>query len=119
MRAVIRSLITPDAPSLEEYEPEDGEDFCLFVQVLAGPACSEGEESFNVQVVTPKFLAARVEREGPVVGRHLLVVNSYDAAQIRSWLERAVGRCSGNDWNEVAEKLSRIGYWEFEDYREA
>jgi len=27
-------------------------------------------------------------------------------------------RCEGSTWTEVAEKLGRLGYWEFEDYQE-
>ena len=36
-------------------------------------------------------------------------------------VERAINdlcvRTEGDDWNQVATKLSRFGFWEFEDYR--
>jgi hypothetical protein len=51
-------------------------------------------------------------------GRHLLLVERFDANAIQRWIERAVAGCIGSTWREVAEKLSRIGHWEFEDYVE-
>ncbi|WP_435637262.1 Imm8 family immunity protein [Carnimonas bestiolae] len=29
-----------------------------------------------------------------------------------------INKCEGNDWGEVAEKLSRMIFWEFEDFIE-
>jgi hypothetical protein len=34
-------------------------------------------------------------------------------------MRRLVERCSGATWQEIAVKVSRIGYWEFEDYQPA
>ena len=118
MRAHIKRLHTPDAPDLSSFEPPDETDFALLVQIIAGPSDSEGEESFDVEVITPKRLAARVQKQGPVSGRHLLVVNRFDPAEIQEWIGKAVASCSGGDWEGVAQRLGRIGYWEFEDYQE-
>lgn len=118
MRAAIRRLHTPDALSLHDYVPEDESDFALLVQVIAGPDGGEGEESFDVDVVTPLHLSKRLSRAGPMSGRHLLLVDRFDAETIQRWLEHAVAGCSGATWNDVASKLSRIGHWEFEDYVE-
>lgn len=118
MRPEIRRLHTPDAASFDSFAPQDPQDFSMLVQVLVGPAEGEGEESFDIEVITPKHLAARVERAGPISGRHLLVVARFDAATIQSWIENAVAECSGADWKDIAAKLSRLGRWEFEDYDE-
>lgn len=118
MRAAIRRLHTPDAPSLHDFVPEDASDFALLVQVIAGPHAGEGEESFDVAVVTPTHLAKRLSRSGPLSGRHLLIVDRFDADAIQRWLERAVAGCTGATWKKTANKLSRIGHWEFEDYEE-
>lgn len=37
------------------------------------------------------------------------------ATRIRSLIEA----CTGDDWDEISEKVSRIGFWEFEDYRDS
>jgi len=118
MRAAIRRLHTPDAPSLHDFVPDDASDFSLLVQVIAGPKGGEGEESFDVEVVTPSHLAKRLSRSGPMSGRHLLLVDRLDPEAIQRWLERAVAGCTGATWRETAKKLSRIGHWEFEDYDE-
>lgn len=115
MQAEIRRLHTPDVDDLANFEPADPENFALLVQVIAGPAGGPGEESFDLEVVTPKHLAARVAR-GPMSGRHLLIVRRFDAEEIRQWINQAVASCSGQTWQEVAGRLGRIGHWEFEDY---
>ena len=88
----------------------------MLIQILAGPDGSEGEESFDLLVVTPKWLARRVVETGPVCGRHLLIVESFDYATIERWIRRAVSACEGCDWSQAAERLGRVGLWEFEDY---
>ena len=118
MRAQIRRLHTPDEDSLDSFDPERDDDFSLLVQVIVGPDSAEGEESFDLEIITPKELARRIAQTGPICGRHYLIVNRFDSEQIRRWIENAVSSCTGRDWGEVASKLSRIARWEFEDYAE-
>jgi len=35
-----------------------------------------------------------------------------------SAINKFLKSCSGEDWNAVARKVSRLGKWEFEDYVE-
>lgn len=42
---------------------------------------------------------------------------SFDWPALREYFAKLVDRCEGKDWAEVANKLSRHGAWEFEDYR--
>jgi hypothetical protein len=83
---------------------------------MAGPANGPGEESFDVVVCTPRWLQSLTSEQGPVVGRHHLVVNSWDWPQIRSFLTRAVEAHEAPTWGELAPKIGQIGRWEFEDY---
>jgi len=83
---------------------------------MVGPRGSEGEESFDVVVCTPAWLEKEVEKDGFVVGRHYLVVRAYDPGFIEKLIRKFVERWSGESWSEVAEKVARIGDWEFEDY---
>lgn len=116
MRAQIRRLHAPDAPSgLADYRPDDDTDFELLVQIIAGPLGGEGEESFDLEVVTPTRIAKRLQGKGPISGRHLLIVERFDLGAITRWIERAVTSCAGETWRDVAEQLARIGRWEFED----
>jgi hypothetical protein len=45
-------------------------------------------------------------------------VDDFDARALRTWLEGQVLSAHGTSWNELAERLSRLGRWEFEDYRD-
>jgi Immunity protein 8 len=113
MRAILRETYSPDAHNLEDYSPPIAA-FSLPVQMLVGPSEGQGEESFDVLVCSPDWLR---EQPNPVVGRHLLIVNGFKWDRIRSFLEQQVAACEGANWSEVANKVGRIGRWEFEDYR--
>lgn len=116
MRAAIRSLMSLDVNDLEGWRPET-DSWAIGLQLLAGPADGLGEESFDLTVASPAWLAARARRDGVVDGRHHLIMESYDWPLLRSYIERRVHQCEGSTWGEVAEKLARLGYWEFEDYK--
>jgi hypothetical protein len=115
MRAEIRHLLCPDIEP-DTFVPEDPSRFSFLVQLLAGPAGEEGEESFDFVVCTPGWLADRVEQDGPTNGRHHVIVNRFDWPALRDYFERLVAGISGADWADVGAKLSRYGRWEFEDY---
>lgn len=85
--------------------------------MLIGPADSPGEESFDVTVCSPTWLESECERDQFVVGRHHLIVAYYDFTNVQNLLYKLVDRCRGDSWHEIAEKLSRLAFWEFEDYR--
>lgn len=115
VRAEVRQLYRWGAGSLSDFEPAVSDDFAFLLQIMVGRVGADGEDSFNVVVVTPKHLS-RMAAPGPISGRHMLIVTRFDAVAISNWVTTAVGSCSGNTWSEVAEKLARIGHWEFEDY---
>ena len=85
-----------------------------------GPSDGHGGDLFGVEVCTPEFLATRCQREGYVDGRHIVVTSfeAYSEAGLRSFLTRRVEQVEGATWRDVAAKVSRIGFWEFEDYQE-
>ncbi|PZE67375.1 hypothetical protein DEJ27_12180 [Curtobacterium sp. MCPF17_018] len=47
----------------------------------------------------------------------MVVVATWDSHQIRSFINRLFTEVEGRDWQEVSNKLSRLGVWEFEDYK--
>jgi Immunity protein 8 len=116
VRAVVRRFHSPDA-DLDRYLPDDPEDVGLLVQMMVGPAGKPGEESFDVVVCTPRWLDRRVREGGPLIGRHHLFIERWDAARVRLNLTRAVESEEAPTWPELAIKIGRIGKWEFEDYR--
>lgn len=112
----IRAFHSPDVDDLEGHRPS-GDEFALLVQMLIGPDGGEGEEAFDVQVVTPAWLEQRYASDGLAGGDGRLLVFGYDWSRIESYLRKRVAACSGSDWQEVAAKLSRFSRWEFEDYQ--
>ena len=116
MRAEIKAFWSPDIENLEAHRPEDPVNFGYFLQLLIGPADSRGEESFGLMVCTPRWLESEHSQHDIVVGRHNLFVFEYDFKRLLNYLKDLVSKVEGNTWTVLAEKLARIGDWEFEDY---
>lgn len=116
MRAAVRRFHSPDA-DLDTFRPADPADFAVLVQAMLAPENSEGEESFDVLVCTPAWLARTAATAGPVVGRHHLVVNAWDRDVVLHALTEEFTAVTADSWADLAARLGRIGKWEFEDYR--
>ena len=114
--AQLKGVSTIDMIRLEDYKPENPTCFRVFIRAMVGPRGSEGAEAFTITVCTPAWVEKEVEKDGFVVGRHYLVVRAYDPGFIEKLIRKFVERWSGESWSEVAEKVARIGDWEFEDY---
>jgi hypothetical protein len=117
MHATLRSLaFEPDPASLSD-EPTE---FCLHARLIVGPADGPGDESFDVTVCTPEWIARACRTAGGIYdARHHLIVNldEFDKRALHDWFALRVGRVEEGTWAEIAERLGRLGHWEFEDYR--
>src|SRR5262249_49100243 len=113
MRAQLKSLdLDPDPATL----PGDAAEFALRARMSDGP----GEESFDITVCSPEWLAQACRKVGGIYSpRHHLVVDfeGFDERALHAWLAARVQEVQANTWPEVGERVSRLGYWEFEDYR--
>lgn len=118
MRAELRDLFASDADDLATWRPP-GDAFAVTLRLVVGPDDGPGEETFDVTVCSPDWLAEQVTRTPVLDARHHVVVAAFDWATIRRYVEDRVVRCSGDSWGEVAQQLSRLASWEFEDYRPA
>jgi hypothetical protein len=85
------------------------------VVLHAGPSDGPGSETFHIEVVTVTGVAARVARDRIVTGRHLLIVEDINQREIERFIEDRLRRISGETWHDVALKIGRLGYSEFED----
>ena len=116
MRAVLKSLdLAPDPSTL----PADPEGFSLLARMIVGPPDTAGEESFDVTVCTPEWLAKACSQAGGIFNpRHHLVVtfDEFDQRVLRAWLSARVQAVEADTWSEIGERIGRLGYWEFEDY---
>lgn len=116
MRAAVRSVYSSDV-DVDSYVPEDPERDGVWVRLIVGPADGPGEESFDVLICTPLWLREVVAKEGPQIGRHHLIVDSFDLGEASAFLRRQMESVEANDWPTLGAKLARIGHWEFEDYQ--
>lgn len=115
MRAEVRRFHSPDI-DFDLYVPGQPHHFAFLLQVMAAPAGSEGEESFDVVVCTPSWLAEQLEREPVFVGRHHLIVSRFDAEMIKKAIRGYVEELEAPDWQGLAVEIGRLGKWEFDDY---
>lgn len=117
MRAELKSLdLEPDPSTL----PDDPAEFSMLARMIVGPPDGPGEESFDVIVCTPEWLAQACRRVGGIYSpRHHLVVNldDFNKRAVQDWLAARVQEVEAETWAQVGERLSRLAYWEFEDYR--
>jgi Immunity protein 8 len=118
MKAKLKSWYCPDIDDLSNYSPPQFDNFCMLFTVMVGPAEKEGYESFDIQVCTPKWLECNIKKNGFICGRHFLIVLEFEYESLINKIRNLIESCEGKNWDEVAQKVSRIGYWEFEDYNE-
>ena len=119
MKAEIKNIYSLDIDDLSNYSPADPESFCFSLRIIAGPEAEEGEESFDVQVCTPKWMLENFSKEEVILGRHYLIVMEYNYDRLLEAISSFCSECEGASWEEVAEKIGRLGYWEYEDYVES
>jgi hypothetical protein len=117
MIAELKSLHSPDVADLQNWTPET-DDFAILLQIIAGPEGTSGAESFDVTLCSVAWIAAKALEARVMEGCHLLIVQEYDYDLIHDYLSRRVSACECESWQEVAQKLSRLGRWEFEHYHE-
>jgi len=49
--------------------------------------------------------------------RHTLLVRKYDLDENKKTITDYIEQCEGENWIQVAQKLSRVFAWEYEDYQ--
>lgn len=118
MKAVLKSIFSLEIDcDIAEYGPQDSNVFGISLRLMIGPEVEAGSESFDIFVCTPDWLSRNMNEMEALWGRHMLIVKRYDYQLFRQTIEGYISDCQGNNWLEIAQKLSRIGAWEFEDYR--
>lgn len=115
MRAKLKSLSSLDV-DLATFAPDD-EAFCIAVIAEIGPLGESGAEIFQFQVCSPGWLSIELESDAIVSGRHRFFMKRYNYDALEAYVMKRVRQAEGADWCSVAEKLARLGHWEFEDYR--
>ncbi len=123
MRASIKSIWIDTLPLDPDY-------FCSLIDVVVGPVESQAGDNFSCTACSPSWFADHVLRtkrqnpthedvqHPPTFGRHFLFANVFDQQKLFAAVDHWVTSQEGNDWQELANRLSRNLAWEFEDYQE-
>jgi len=84
---------------------------------MIGVKGASGEESFDIFVVTPKWLLMNYTQKDILFGMHHMIVFDYSYSTIVKKLETYINNLEGENWSELAEKINLIGQWEFYNYK--
>ncbi|WP_338892323.1 immunity 8 family protein [Aeromonas rivipollensis] len=114
MKADLKSLWS-DNCLLESYQPIEHDSFSFWVELSIGSHGEEGADYFRLHICTPEWLCKHYWL--PELMRHTLLVRKYDLDEITKAITDYIDQCEGNDWMEIAQKLSRVFAWEYEDYQ--
>jgi hypothetical protein len=115
MRAEVVNFEWPD---LERGDQSLVEVRTTSLVFIARPLGSHGGETFHLTVCTPDGLTDLLTRDGAVIGRHFLFVPALNTERVEAVVRDRLQRLDGDSWDALANKIGRIGYWEFEDYTE-
>jgi hypothetical protein len=120
VRAELRSLDSADAPSgLESFRPDNPETFSLAVGAIIGPFDGLGAELFYFNVCSPRWIEENPSPKGFEFMHSYLILSQWNYQTLHRALSDLCLHAEGDDWEQVATKLSRYGSWEFADYRDA
>jgi len=118
MKIEIKSVHSPDISNLKTFVPQDSMNFSFLLELSLGFEGGKGSDIFGIVVCTPRWLEDNCKRGDVIFGRGKLIVYEYDVDLIFERISGYIDSCSVNNWDDAVEKLSKIGIWEFENYRE-
>ena len=114
MKANLKSLWS-DNCLLESYQPIENDSFSFWIELSIGTCGEEGADYFRLHICTPEWLYKH--HWLPELIQHTLLVRKYDLDEITKTITDYIDQCEGNDWMEIAQRLSRVFAWEYEDYQ--
>jgi len=121
MNALIKDFYSSDVPNLYAWDPVVREEIYFPLQLTIGLPEDEGGHTFQVMVATPEAVRKHVfdiSSEGQMLLGKYLIVSDYSWKDILDTLNHVVESCEGRSWDDIVGKLSKIFWWEFEDYKE-
>ena len=118
MQVEIKRFQSPDIEDLSNYAPQEADNFSFLLEVLIGIQGKEGEESFNFEICTPKWLLNNFKKNDIIIGKNYIIVFEYNFKKLSQTIKELIDNCTGNSWDEIANKICRFSHWEFENYYE-
>ncbi len=117
MKAFIKDFDCSDIDDLYSYIPDNPTNFGFWMNFTIGQEGEQWSNNFQLQVATPTYLQEQNPYQSAILLRHTLLVFEYDFVQIYNAVDQYVRSLEEDSWEKLTEKLSRIAWWEYEDYR--
>jgi len=95
MQAVLKGLHSTDIADVATYVPDEEDNFGFVLRAMVGPMNSEGEESFDIIVCTPRWLLDKYGTSDVLLGLHKLIVFKYDYHRLRNSLKNILCAAQG------------------------
>jgi hypothetical protein len=105
----VKTLVSWDLHS--DKLPDDVEECKVFCEAAIGIKGEIGADIFSFKVVTPKFLW---HQQGQKWGKGLLIVETFSWEAVKTALDKLLSYCTGTDWIEISDKLTKHLDWEYE-----
>jgi len=116
MRAELKGFHSPDILDLERFNPLEKDHFCFYLEFSAGPKNGIGHEQFGITVCTPRWLIDNKNENEVIFGKDHLIVFEYNYKKICDTIKNYVENLEETIWEDLAQKISKIAYWEFDNY---
>ena len=117
MKPILKYIHVQSGESLEDFNPEISDNFWNLFSIGIEFEGVEGHNDYWFQIGTPRAFEHKIQNEGPIWGRHYMIVNSFDATEIKNHIEKKIVECARSNEEETLLVLSRFFHWEFEDYQ--
>ena len=114
MKAEIRDYQRINDENFSSYEP-DKQVFGYTLLFSIGVRGKEGIDYFEVDVASAGYLEQHNVKAGFL--RHTILATNYNIPEALALMTKYVDSLEEESWEKLANKISRISRWEFEDYR--
>lgn len=115
MRAELRGLdISGDL--LEGFIPDNSNDFYFEVTATIGPEGDKGTNYFMITVCTENKIDDLAKLNGPSENHGMIVVDKFNADDIRFKIERIIESCGAESWVKIVINLRKHFRWEYDGY---
>ncbi|MFD2784145.1 immunity 8 family protein [Hymenobacter rubripertinctus] len=117
MKAIVKGYDRSEVDDHSTYEPDAPLVFAYTLTFSIGPIGEKGADYFDVFVASAGYLQILFPDEAASFLRHTILARDYNVKQVVALMEKYVNSLEEDTWEMLADKLSRVAHWEFEDYR--
>ena len=104
-----------DHDPIAHWQPDSDADVFYSLCLHIGPPDKDGADLFYVDVVTPQ--AINEHNLGGKLNQRRIVVSPYCWENVMKEVQATIEKCTGDDWGQQSDLLSKHFNWEFENYQ--